>query len=332
MPSCYRGGHLGLATSQSIPQGTSAAATANAIDSAANDLVSHRQKSVLILYYPARARMTEDDLADVHEAFRDAAVTVEQKEPGLDVLVDTRGGDPTAAYRLAQLIRDFAEEVSFLVADHAYSAGTLLCFAGNEIRLGHGAGLSPIDITLVSRSDNRPVEEVELASIDSYMEFTKRAREEMEKLFQRLGCSGARTRVESDLLVKMVDQVGALQIGGFFRARRLTGQYAQELLDSYMFAGMLDKISRRTEVINNFLFRAPIHDFHLDYHLCNTWMLPVEEMQTLESDLSKKTIDTLENEANGGTICPHLSKLQRLPFIRLYRHTPTPQPATGGTP
>lgn len=322
-----------MATSPTVPPIVPAPVTAAAasIDNAAQNLINHRQKSLLALYYPGRARMQEDDLIDVHEAFRDAGVTIEQKLPFLDVLVDTRGGDPIAAYRMAQLIRDFAEAVFFLVADHAYSAGTLLCFSGNEVRMGHGAGLSPIDVTLVSGPSDTPSEEVELASIDSYIEFAKRAREQMEKMLRKMG-SGSHTMVDSELLVKMVEQVGALQIGEFFRARGLTGQYAQELLDSYMFAGALDRESRRNEVINNFLLKAPIHDFHLDYHLCKRWKLPVVEMPTIESDLARVAVTTLEDEANAGHICPHLSKESRLPFVRLYRHQLAPQPATGGMP
>jgi hypothetical protein len=318
-----------VATSAAIPPIAPSAATSTSIDNAAQNLITHRQKSLLVLYYPGRAQMTEDDLSDVHEAFRDAGVTLEQKLPFLDVLVDTRGGDPIAAYRTAQLIRDFAEAVFFLVPDHAYSAGTLLCFSGNEIRMGHGAGLSPIDVTLISRSADSPSEEVELASIDSYIDFTKRAREQMEKMLRQIGCKKS-TTIDSELMVKMVEQVGALKIGEFFRARGLTGQYAQELLDSYMFADMLDRESRRNEVINNFLLKAPIHDFHLDYHLCRRWKLPAIEMPTVESDLAKAAVTILEDESNAGHICPHLSRTARLPFVRMYRHQqPTPQPTTG---
>lgn len=232
---------------------------------------------------------------------------------------------------MAQLIRDFAETVFFLVANRAYSAGTLLCLSGNEIRMGHGAALSPIDVTMIARSESHQSEEVELASIDSYIEFARRTREQIEKMLARLG-GGSSTDVECALMVKMVEQVGALQIGEFFRARNLTGQYAEELLDSYMFSGLLDRESRRNDVIGNFLLRAPIHEFHLDYHLCRRWNLPVEEMATTESDLAKTAVSILDDEANSRHICPHLSKHARLPFIRLYPQQTAPQSSTGGTP
>src|SRR3712207_8898917 len=42
----------------------------------------------------------------------------------------------TVAYRLAQVVRDFTKEATFLVPEYAYSGGTLMCLAGNKILLG----------------------------------------------------------------------------------------------------------------------------------------------------------------------------------------------------
>lgn len=287
------------------------------IDGASQELLTLRKHPLLVLYYPFRARITQVDMGDVYSSFRSADLVVEQKLDSLDVLIESNGGDPVAAYRLAQIIRDFAKDVTFLVPDHAYSAATLLCFAAKEIRLGHYAGLSPIDITLVSEPAKRPREEVELASIDSFMDFASKAREKIEQTLQDIGCKGS-TQVDSDLLVKMVDEIGALEVGRYFRSRTLTGHYAQELLDRYMFAGQLDFVDRRNQVIDRFLFGAPIHDFDMDYHLCKKWRLFVEQMPTAEFDLAKQVVDTLDTLAYSGVICPNLSRKERIPFIRFY--------------
>ena len=245
-------------------------------------------------------------------------MTIENKLPSLDVLIESNGGNPVAGYRLAQLIRDFAADVSFLVADHAYSAATLLCFSGNVVRLAHYAGLSPIDITLISAEGQTPEEEVELANIDNFLEFAKKARQTIEELLQHLGCSKAYTSVDSDLLVEMVKQVTALQVGKFFRERVLTGHYAEELLDSYMFPPFKDALDRRNRVVHHFLFAAPAHEFHIDYHLCDKWGLAVREMPTAESDLAKSAIEKLYGMASNNTICPRLSRSSRLPFFNFY--------------
>jgi hypothetical protein len=199
------------------------------LDEACNTLVSNRETPLLVLYYTGGySSMSEDDLESIYTAFRGADLKPEEKLPALDVLIESYGGDPTAGYRIAQLIRDFADEVSFLVAEHAYSAATLMCFSGNEVRLAHYVGLSPIDITLVWHGE----QEVELASIDSFLDFSVRAREKMEELFQRREIEDAQSTVESDLLMKMVEEVGALVLGSYYRTRNLTGRYAEELLGS----------------------------------------------------------------------------------------------------
>ena len=291
-----------------------------ALDHACIDVVRYRQRPLLVLYYPDHAGMTEDDLEDVYTAFREAGLSVENKLPSLDVLIESNGGNPVAGYRLAQLIRDFAADVSFLVADHAYSAATLLCFAGNVIRLAHFAGLSPIDITLVTPQGDFPGEEVELANIDNFLEFAKKARRTIEELLQ-LGFSDSRTNVDSDLLVAMVNQVSALQVGKYFRERMLTAHYAEELLDTYMFPKFADAKERRDDIVRNFLFGAPSHQFHIDYHLCTRWRLPVEEMPTAESVLVKKAVEKMNDLAGSGMICARLSRYQQMPFFQFYANT-----------
>jgi len=305
--------------------------TASQVDSAFHKLMRHRNRPLLALYYPVGSRVSEDDAKDIYDSFRQSRVTVEKPLPALDVLVDSYGGDPVAAYRIAQLIRDFTKKVSFLVAHHAYSAATLLCFSGEEVRLAHYAGLSPIDITLVSDSGIRPSREVELASVDSFLEFATNARKRIEELLEKMGHESV-SSVDSDLLVQMVKEVGALEVGRYFRARTLTGHYAEQLLRKYMFADHLDAKDKSEKVFNNFLFKAPTHDFHLDYHLCEAWGVSVREMDTEESDLAKSAIDTLEGLADSKVICPHLSRRTRIPFIRFYKRTnaKNTKPANGG--
>jgi Serine dehydrogenase proteinase len=297
-------------------------------DACAN-LTQLRQRPLLILFYPWTARINEWDLDDVYETLRASGATPENRIPELDILIDSYGGSPVGGYRLAQLIRDFCDDATFLVPDHAYSAATLACFAGNEVRLAHFAGLSPIDITLVY-----PRKEVELATVESFMEFAQDARKKIEELLARID-SKRKTTVEADLLVAMVEEVGAMQVGKYYRERNLTGQYAETLLESYMFADDSDKLERRANVIKNFLFRAPAHDFHLDYHLCNEWGVKAVEMPTAESDLAKKVLKELKNLADNDIICRRVNNNKRFPYFGWYvvaaQAAPTAQQAgTGG--
>lgn len=290
------------------------------LESAAITLSRHRQRPLLILYYPPLSKMGERDMAEIYQAIRRNNVTVETKLPQLDVLIDSWGGNPVAAYRIAQLIRDMASEVAFLVPERAYSAATLLCLAGNEVRLGHYAGLSPIDITLVSESE-RGRSEVELATIDGFIDFARRARQVIEEQLRKM--DGGNTNVDSDLLVAMVHDVGALQVAKFFRERNLTRHYAKQLLDNYMFANFPDKAERAEDLSGQLVHGAPSHSFHLDFHFCDDWKIVVKEMPTDESDFSKKVVTELETLTSQGVICKRLSRKFRMPFFWLYGHNQT---------
>lgn len=289
------------------------------LDSACEALKAYRNRPLLVLYYPGRGHMTEDDLEDIYDAFRSAQVDPDTRLQSLDVLVDSNGGNPVAEYRIAQLIRDFAENVSVLVADHAYSAATLLCFAGDEVRLAKYAGVSPIDITLVYDSGMKPAEQYELANIENFLEFATNARSRIEQLLQSLGCDHSNSDVDSKLLVAMVNQVGAMRLGKFYRERSLTGHYAEELLDSYMFRDDPNKVERIRYVVSKFLIQAPSHEFHVDYHLCEKWGIEVEEMATQESDLAKKVVVELGSLSANHVIC-QVIRAGRMPFSRFYPH------------
>lgn len=291
------------------------------VDKLALKIVDLRKRPLFVMYYPELyGFMREDDTKDIYDEFRRRNQNPHQKRERLDVLLHTIGGDPNTAYRIAQIIRDFSKHVTMLIPFYAFSGGTLTCLGANEIRYGHYAVLSPIDITIESEEI---AESVELMNIDYYMNFVGECRTaieesliEMEKRMPR--GKKLKTDVEEPLFVELVKQVGALNIGMFFRERTLTGHYAEVLLDDYMFNGRTDKVEKRNNIIRKLLFECPSHDFHIDYHIAKKWGLPVEEMTTEESDLTKALVSQLRKLEERGIICKYIEKKYKLPFFRLY--------------
>ncbi len=150
-----------------MPVSPTPAQIIKSIDDSCNAVARYRKRDVLILFYPTGARVTEWDIRDTYGQLRSAA-TRENPIPALDLLLHTNGGDPVAGYRIAQVIRSLCKKLDVLVPEKAYSAGTLMSFAGDTIRLGDYAGLSPIDIT-VSYEGSPQSEDVQLAAIDSFL-------------------------------------------------------------------------------------------------------------------------------------------------------------------
>lgn len=291
------------------------------VDQLAQEIIGIRNKPLLVLYYPNEFGMILDlDVRDVHDEFRRRQWHHDRMKDEMDVLIHTYGGNPNASYRIGQVIRDFAKKVNFLVPFHSYSGGTLLCFSGNCIILGAYAVLGPIDITLGG---------IELASIDYYMEFAERCREDIEELINKIMRkranapspilnAGPCSDVDCALLVEMVKQVGALNVGRFFRERTLTGHYGHRLLHDYMFAGEPNKESLSTKIANGVLFEFPSHDFDMDYHICKEIGLPVFEMTEEESDKTKTLVNKLDELSDQDVICRRITDRYKSPFFRLY--------------
>jgi hypothetical protein len=292
------------------------------LDNLALDLCHFRQRPLLILYYDElNGFMLEDDIAVVHNQLRTVGFSREHKMDKLDVLIHTTGGNPHAGYRIAQVIRDSAEHVVFLIPEYAYSAGTLTCMCGNEIRLGDYAVISPFDISVVSDRGER----IELISIDYYIEFVKQCRQEIEKVLQGVSPSKS-TNVDCELLVEMVKQVKALTVGEFWRARTLTVSYAETLLEDYMLCNLPNRVSLKKRIIEALIITFPTHDFRMDFHICQKIRLPVQEMSVVESNKAKEIIKELNRLTHLNLICKEQEADIELypittykePFVRLY--------------
>lgn len=291
------------------------------VDQVALEVRDLRGHPLLVLYYPEKGGyITHFDVRDIHDEFRRRGWSREQMIEELDVLLHTYGGDPHASYRIAQVIRDFAKLVNFLIPFHAHSGGTITCFCANNIVLGAYAVLGPIDIT---------VDGIELASIDYFMNFAQNCREMVEKMLhdfvqERLKAGlpmvnpKPQTEVERYLLCEMVNQVGALNVGRFFRERTLTGHYAYRLLHDYMFSKHPNRKSLSRKIANAVLFEFPSHEFDMDYHICKDLGLPTHEMNDPESEKTKLFINKLDEYADREVICRQLTDNYKAPFFRLY--------------
>lgn len=301
--------------------------SANALRALAEQIMRVRESPLLVMFYPDDdLEIEEEQIEQLHALLRSRGLRKSTPLDALDVLVHTRGGDPTAAYRLAQVIRNFANRVDFLVPEYAYSAGTIVCLGGESILMGDYAVLSPIDITVYPPSgdpDEEPSGEdgddegIELVALDHFIKAAVRARIEMERAFEREGLQDAESSVESEMLTAMVEELDAIEIGHLYRQRDLTHVYAKELLASYMFAGAPESDATIEKILSRLIFDAPSHDFAMDYHICHDAGLKVEEMDEALSDCSTELTKHLQVMAERRLICKKI-RGTRLPFFDLF--------------
>lgn len=63
----------------------------------------------------------------------------------LYVILTTNGGSLSPVERIVNVFRHFYKEVNFIVPDHAYSAGTIMCMSADNIYMNYYSVLGPID-------------------------------------------------------------------------------------------------------------------------------------------------------------------------------------------
>lgn len=276
------------------------------IDTLALNIVENRQKSLLVLYYPDNGgEIKISDISRINDELRSSIPS----NNDIDILLHTDGGDPNAAYRIIQHIRGTVNKVSILIPFYAYSAGTLMCFGADKILLGASAVLSPIDIYV--RFENDENNRIELAAIDKYIEFVKYCKKTIED-------AEMETNLEEALLVEMVRQIGATNIGSFFRKREWTKYYAEILLSDYMLKDIPDKQKIMDHIIDMMVFKFPSHSFDIDYNIAKIIGLVVENMPIDLSDKTKSLVELLEEAVLNNQICAYIGNGYRLPFFRLY--------------
>lgn len=261
-----------------------------------------RHRPLLILYYPERSHIDYEDVEQCYEVFRGSGITPENSLANLDVLIHTNGGLVDPAYQLALVVRLFAGHVAYLVPERAVSAGTLQCLSANEIYLGHLASLGPLDIT---------VGEVGLASIDGLLEF---AVEGQRKLVEY--CEGAPSdMIASATITKLIDELGATRLGVLFKERKLTEEYAKELLSRYMFSDRKRAKKVADRIAKFLVYSRPTHEFHIDIDLARQVGLKVTRMPTALHDAANSVVEVLREHED--IFCPLIIEDLRAPYIAI---------------
>lgn len=109
------------------------------------DLHEHTGRNVVAYYtdWMGKGGDVSVVLPDIHglmEVFKDL-----DRSSGLDLVLHSPGGDPTAADSLVRYMRDKFDDVRVVVPVAAMSAATMWALAANSILMGRQSQLGPID-------------------------------------------------------------------------------------------------------------------------------------------------------------------------------------------
>lgn len=92
-----------------------------------------------------------DDIHGLMEVFKDL-----DAKDGLDLLLHSPGGDPTAADSLVRYMRSKFDDVRVVIPVAAMSAATMWSLAGDSLLMGKHSQLGPVDPQMVTRQGAVP--------------------------------------------------------------------------------------------------------------------------------------------------------------------------------
>lgn len=152
------------------------------------------------------------------EALRDAIEGRNPKRQKLCVMLETGGGSVEVTRRCVDTMRyHYPDYVEFIVPNYAYSAGTIMCLSGNEIRMDYFSVLGPIDPQLRIGADFVPA----WGYVEHYNDLIKKAQ------------AGTISKAETSMLISGFDYAQLHQIKMF---RELSVRLLKEWLPKYKFA------------------------------------------------------------------------------------------------
>lgn len=140
------------------------------LDSKLKALESHLDADVLVYSGPIGNLNENVFLKIVEEMAADA-----NKKNKLTIILTTTGGSAIAVERYVNIIRHHYTEVSFIVPDYAYSAGTIFCMSGDNIYMDYFSVLGPID-PQVQNKEGKWV--AALGYLDKVNEFIEKAKKD----------------------------------------------------------------------------------------------------------------------------------------------------------
>ncbi|MGH4030396.1 SDH family Clp fold serine proteinase [Actinomycetota bacterium Odt1-20B] len=204
----------------------------------------------------------------------------------LNVLLDSPGGSLDSAYTAALYMAEYSTDVRVHVPRRAKSASTLLALGADELHLSAFGELGPLDTQI---SDPRNPASFMSAldcyqSVDYVRDFGIRTLhmvlpELVEQTDGKIAVSGLlEIAVDYTLgLVKpMMENVAALDFGGWGRSLRIGEFYARRLLR--MHAREVDE-GHINDIAARLVFEYTHHLFPIDYREANRIGLPVRMME-----------------------------------------------------
>lgn len=245
------------------------------------EIEAARGSRLLVAVWGDRQNLQTIMAPDTHPVFFDHLEKI-GKVPKLDILLYTTGGHTLAAWGLANLVREYCDQLGVLVPHRALSAGTLFTLAADEIIMSRVGQLSPIDPSITSplgpriQVPNQPQQSVVVpVSVEDVIGFID------------LATKAVGLKEEKSILSvfeRLASQVNPLALGAVYRSREQIIALADRLLSFPMKDG-----EERERIVTRLTRELGSHDYLIGRSEAKTFLkLNVID---IASELEQKMLD-----------------------------------------
>ena len=184
-----------------------------------------RQKPLIVYATSIRSGTNASIAGDVIIEFIKHINVIPKEIDEIDLLIISNGGDPIAAWRIMNILRERFTKVSVLIPFVAYSAATLLALGADEIVMHPFSNLGPVDPQIIvpqSTADGLNPLHISSEDIRNFIDFIK----------QDFGVTEQRYVVQA--LDNLSKEVGVLPIGAVKRSNQLSISLGEKMLSMHM--------------------------------------------------------------------------------------------------
>jgi hypothetical protein len=190
----------------------------------------------------------------------------------LDVLLESGGGDPDAAYLIITCLKAKCDELRIFIPNWAKSAATLLCLGADEIWMSDTAELGPLDAQI---QDPRAPQEGRVSALEQFraMDYLKRYSFQMldtyvNLLLDRVPTMRLKEMLDeatpfvTQLMASLYGQVDPMHFGASYRALDIAIEYGRRIMARHQGDKTSEDVIR---ILNELTWQYPSHSFVIDH-------------------------------------------------------------------
>ena len=216
------------------------------------------------------------------------------------LILTSYGGKPDTAYKIARLFQSIFDHFVLCVPRVCKSAGTLIALGANEILMGAGAELGPLDAQLQQRNEigqrrsglvvQTALEELAKETLKIYERLMLNITGKSENAVSFEVASQIASQIAVGVMNPVYAQINPYDIGSDVRDLNVAKVYGERLIER-------GNNARSTDTVEHLVENYPSHDFVIDIHEAKRLFTNVEYAASALGDIWDLMMDKYSLEA-----------------------------------